>query len=72
MNLNFNKIRRNCRVFRIGLGIALIIAAPITGINWLYLGIIPLIAGAVNFCPLCLITKECDVPEPTEKIYESN
>jgi len=28
---------------------------------WFYLGAIPLIAGIVNFCPLCAITKECPI-----------
>jgi hypothetical protein len=60
--MDFNKIRKFCRVFRIILGIALIITGFITGIVWFYLGIIPLIAGIANFCPLCIITKKCDLP----------
>ena len=55
------KIRKFCRVFRIIMGIVLIIAGIVTGIVWLYLGIIPLIAGIVNFCPLCIITGKCDI-----------
>ena len=55
--MDFNKIRKFCRVFRIILGIALIITGFITGTVWFYLGIIPLIAGIANFCPLCIITK---------------
>ena len=70
--MDFYKIRKNCRVFRIIVGIVLIISAVVTGINWLYLGILPLIAGAVNFCPLCLITKKCDLPDASEKKNESN
>lgn len=54
------KIRGFCRVFRILIGLALIGAGIYTGIVWFYLGIIPLIAGIVNFCPLCIITKKCD------------
>jgi hypothetical protein len=27
-----------------------------------FLGVIPLVAGLVNFCPLCIITKKCDLP----------
>jgi len=61
-DLNFYKIRRNCRIFRITLGVATIIAGLVTGINWFYLGVIPLIAGIANFCPLCIITKQCDIP----------
>ncbi len=63
MAVNYNKIRSFCRVFRIVIGIALIIAGVVTGIKWFYLGIIPLIAGLANFCPLCLITKKCDLPD---------
>ena len=63
MAVNYNKIRSFCRVFRIFVGTALIIAGVVTGIKWFYLGIIPLIAGLANFCPLCLITKKCDLPD---------
>ena len=64
MAVNYNKIRSFCRVFRIVIGTALIITGVVTGIKWFYLGIIPLIAGLANFCPLCIITKKCDLPEP--------
>ncbi len=60
--MDFNKIRKFCRVFRIILGVALIITGFVTGIIWFYLGVIPLIAGIANFCPLCIITKKCDLP----------
>ena len=69
--MDFNKIRKFCRVFRIALGLALIVTGVITGIFWFYLGVIPLIAGAVNFCPLCIITKKCDLPD-VEQNDESN
>ena len=65
--MDFNKIRSFCRIFRIILGIALIIAGIITKINWFFLGVLPLIAGIANFCPLCIITKKCDLPEPKEQ-----
>lgn len=55
------KIRKFCRVFRIIIGLALIIAGVVTGIVWFYLGVIPLIAGIANFCPLCIITKKCEI-----------
>jgi len=55
------KIRKFCRIFRIIMGTALIIAGIFTGIVWFYLGIIPLIAGIANFCPLCIITGKCNV-----------
>jgi hypothetical protein len=59
--MDYNKIRKNCRVIRIAVGLGLIGVAVVTGNAWFYLGVIPLIAGIVNFCPLCLITKKCDI-----------
>ncbi|NPA59300.1 MAG: DUF2892 domain-containing protein [Epsilonproteobacteria bacterium] len=64
--MDFNKIRKFCRVFRIILGSALIVVGFITGNFWFYLGVIPLIAGIANFCPLCIFTKKCDLPEATD------
>jgi len=60
--MDVNKIRKFCRTFRIVLGSALIAYGVYSGNAWFYLGAIPLIAGLSNFCPLCLITKKCDVP----------
>jgi len=66
MNI-FDKIRKFCRTFRIILGIVLIGAgfyftAEEEFYNlWFALGIIPLIAGIANFCPLCMITKKCSI-----------
>ena len=62
--MNYNKIRSFCSVFRILLGIGLIIAGVIQlgsweHAPWLFLGVIPLIAGLTKFCPLCIITKKC-------------
>jgi len=59
--MNYDKIRKNCRVIRIVVGIALIVTGVVTGNAWFYLGIIPLIAGIVDFCPLCIITKKCSI-----------
>ena len=59
--MDVNKIRKVCRPIRIVVGLALISAGFITGIKWFYLGVIPLIAGLSNFCPLCIITKKCDI-----------
>ncbi|MEA2091351.1 MAG: DUF2892 domain-containing protein [Campylobacterota bacterium] len=64
--MDFNKIRKFCRVFRIFIGLALIATGVITGIFWFYLGVIPLIAGVANFCPLCIISKKCDMPNNSE------
>ena len=70
--MNVNKIRKVCRVVRIVVGLVLIGVGAFCLLNataekpanylW-FLGAIPLIAGLVNFCPLCLITKQCDLPE---------
>lgn len=59
--MNFDKIRRNCRVIRIVVGLALIITGVVTGNAWFYLGVLPLVAGLTNFCPLCIITKKCSL-----------
>jgi len=61
--MNVNKIRATCRPIRIVLGLGLIAYGVYSGNQWFYLGAIPLIAGLVNFCPLCIITKKCDIPE---------
>ncbi|MCK4738039.1 MAG: DUF2892 domain-containing protein [Sulfurimonas sp.] len=57
--MNFDKIRKNCRIFRIVIGLALIATGFITGNAWFYLGVLPLLAGILNFCPLCIISKKC-------------
>jgi hypothetical protein len=62
--MDFNKIRKFCRVFRIIIGLGLIAAGVATGIYWFYLGVLPLVAGIANFCPLCIISKKCDLTEP--------
>jgi len=59
--MDVNKIRAACRPIRIVVGLSLIGVGVYTGINWFYLGVIPLIAGLSNFCPLCIITKKCDI-----------
>ena len=64
--MDFNKIRKICRPIRIVLGLALILTGIMTGIVWFYLGIIPLIAGLTNFCPLCIISKKCNLPQDSE------
>ena len=60
--MNYNKIRSTCRVIRILAGIALIVTGFLISNAWFYLGVLPLVAGMLNFCPLCLITKKCDLP----------
>jgi len=65
--MNFNKIKAFCQKFRIVLGIVLIVTGVLllgkaSYAPWFFLGIIPLVAGLLNFCPLCIITKKCDLP----------
>lgn len=61
--MDVNKVRSFCRIFRVAIGAGLIGYG--LGVNnfWFYLGAIPLAAGISNFCPLCLITKKCDINE---------
>lgn len=60
MNM-YEKIRRICRPIRIIVGIVLITIGVIIQNPWFFLGVIPLLAGVVNFCPLCSITKKCSI-----------
>jgi len=59
--MDVNKIRAACRPIRIVLGLSLIAYGVYSGNQWFYLGVVPLIAGLANFCPLCIITKKCDI-----------
>jgi len=61
--MNVNKLRATCRPIRIVVGLGLIGYGVFSGNAWFYLGVIPLIAGLVNFCPACIITKQCDIEE---------
>ena len=55
----FDKFRNFCRPFRIVIGLVLIAVGYFTGNVWFYLGVLPLIAGLADFCPLCIISKKC-------------
>lgn len=62
----FEKIRNFCRTFRIILGLAILTIGFLLGDGTLslglwWLGLLPLIAGLVNFCPICIISKKCDL-----------
>jgi len=64
----FDKIRKFCRPFRIVMGLALIAAGFFVGLEeeqfynmWFALGVVPLMAGITNFCPLCMLTKKCSI-----------
>ena len=66
--MNFNNIRKFCRVFRIIVGLALIVTGVVQlgamhGAAWFFLGFAPLIAGITDFCPLCIISKKCNLPK---------
>ena len=60
-SMNVEKVRAICRPFRIVLGASLIGYGVYSSNPWFYLGAIPLIAGLINFCPLCKITGQCDI-----------
>ena len=60
----FDKIRNFCRPFRIIIGIVTITIGYLSGDGtlswtWWYLGVLPLILGLFNICPLCSLTKKC-------------
>ena len=64
----FDKIKSFCRPFRIIMGLALIAAGFFVALEdgqvynyWFALGLLPLLAGITNFCPLCIITKKCTI-----------
>jgi hypothetical protein len=57
----YDKIKKTCRVIRIVLGISLIGVGFYLSNPWFYLGIIPLVAGLANFCPICIISKKCTI-----------
>ena len=59
----FDKIRRFCRPFRIVLGLVLIVIGFLLSNPWFYLGIIPLIVGIIDFCPLCIVSKKCSIKQ---------
>lgn len=55
----FDKIRSFCRPFRIVIGLVLIAIGFFMDNAWFYLGVIPLIVGLADFCPVCIISKKC-------------
>jgi len=59
--MDAKKIRSVCKPVRIVMGLGLIGYGIYSGNQWFYLGVIPLIAGLANFCPLCKITGQCDI-----------
>lgn len=65
--MNFNKIRNFCSKFRIAIGLILIAIGGFFLLTtedsslWWFLGVLPLVAGLINFCPLCIVTKKCDI-----------
>ena len=70
--MDYNKVRSFCRGFRIIIGLALIATGVIQlgamdAAPWFFLGFAPLIAGLTSFCPLCIISKKCDLPNSESK-----
>ena len=65
--MNYNKIRSFCQKFRIAIGLILITIGAYFLLTtedsslWWFLGALPLVAGLLNFCPICIISKKCDV-----------
>ena len=59
--MNLNTFKRICQPIRITLGLALISYGIYSANALFFLGAIPLIAGMLNFCPLCIITKKCSI-----------
>ena len=59
--MNIMKIKKVCQPIRITMGVILVGIGVYTSNPWFYLGVIPFIAGLTNFCPLCIITKKCDI-----------
>jgi len=62
----YQKVKHFCRPFRIIIGLVAIIIGYLLSDgtlswSWWYLGVVPLIVGLTNFCPLCVITKKCDI-----------
>ena len=62
MNI-FDKIRSFCRPFRIVIGLVLIVIGFLLSNPWFYLGVIPLIVGLLDFCPLCVVSKKCSIKQ---------
>lgn len=60
MNI-YEKIRKTCRPIRIIIGMILISIGIFTQNYWFFLGIIPLLAGLTNFCPICIISNKCNI-----------
>lgn len=65
MNI-YQKIKHFCRPFRIIIGLVAIMIGYLLSDgslswSWWYLGVIPLIVGLTNFCPLCALTNKCDI-----------
>ena len=59
----FDKIRSFCRPCRIIIGLVLIVIGFLLSNPWFYLGVIPLIVGLLDFCPLCIVSKKCSIKQ---------
>jgi hypothetical protein len=68
----YDKVRSFCRKFRIIVGVLILTIGFLLGdgslnLGWWWLGLLPLIAGIIDFCPTCIISKKC-----TPKNLEEN
>ena len=59
----FSLIKKYNRVIRIISGLVFIIAAYINDIPLLYIGVLPLLSGITNICPMCIIMKKCSIKQ---------
>jgi len=59
--MNIEKIRKICKPIKIVGGACAVGYALYSGNAIFYLGAIPLIAGLTNFCPPCLLSKNCKI-----------
>ena len=60
----YDKIRSFCRKFRIIIGLVILTIGFLLGdgslnLGWWWLGLLPLIAGIIDFCPICIFSKKC-------------
>ncbi|PHR70154.1 MAG: hypothetical protein COA66_13320 [Arcobacter sp.] len=55
------RISKYRRMLQIIIGTVLIVIAYSTNSVWYYLGILPLLSGITNFCPLCIFLKRCSI-----------
>ena len=53
-----DEIKNILEITKISVGLGLLIQAFYSGNYWFYLGIIPLVAGVLNYCAISLLQKK--------------